>query len=443
MQDFIIDEEFKHLLPPLLQDEYDGLEKSIQEVGCTEPLVIWQEENILLDGHNRYEICKKHNIEFNVRYVSLPDRLSAVYWIVDNQKSRRNLTLAQKAELALKLLEIEKQFARERQLSQLKPFQNNKVESDRLSGGKFTTTVEGAPSEDLVEKGRSTDIVAKKFNISEKTLRNAKKIVDMAKEDEEIAEEWQKAKLGESSINAVFNKVKEKEKRERFEEEKQKIAVQVKESPNAPVVELCDAITWLNNQTEQCDLLLTDPPYSTDVDDIEKFANSWLPLALSKVKPTGRAYIFVGAYPQELKAYLDVRMPTQILVWTYKNTLGPTPLKDYKQNWQAILYYRFDESPDLNCPIMLEQFSVQEVNAPDGRQFNRYHEWQKPDEIAERFIRHATKEGDVVFDPFVGTGTFLLAAAKLGRIGKGCDNNEENLKIAESRGCILKSTISL
>jgi hypothetical protein len=201
-----------------------------------------------------------------------------------------------------------------------------------------------------------------------------------------------------------------------------------------PRIEKSDCVEWLQRQ-EPCDLLLTDPPYSTDVDDIEEFAKSWLPLALSKVKPTGRAYVCIGAYPKEISAYCSVAMPNQILVWTYRNTLGPSPKQQYKLNWQAILYYEESEAPPLDCPIMTEQFSVQDINAPDGRLGDRYHAWQKPMELAERFIRHSTKEGDTVIDPFACTGTFLLAAAKLGRLAKGCDISQENIDIAIERGC--------
>jgi DNA modification methylase len=220
----------------------------------------------------------------------------------------------------------------------------------------------------------------------------------------------------------------------RLDEEKAKIAKQVQAAPNAPTIALASYADWLPTQS-QCDLLLTDPPYSTDVPDIAKFAAEWLPLALSKVKPTGRAYVFIGAYPKELAAYISVAVPTQVLVWTYRNTLGPSPKLDYKLNWQAILYYRMPEAPPLDCPVMLEQFSVQDISAPDGRQNNRYHEWQKPDEIAERFVRHASKPGDTVCDCFSGTGTFLLAASKLGRRARGCERNANMLKIAKDRGC--------
>lgn len=222
---------------------------------------------------------------------------------------------------------------------------------------------------------------------------------------------------------------------EKLAEKKAEIEAEIEAAiKHTPTATQADAIEWLE-AADDFDLLLTDPPYSTDVDDINAFAESWLPLALSKMKPTGRAFVCVGAYPAELLAYLSVAMPAQVLVWTYRNTLGPSPKDNYKLNWQAILYYKGPEAGPLDCPVMLEQFSVQDINAPDGRQADRYHAWQKPLELGERFIRHATAVGDTVVDPFCCTGTFLLAAGKLGRVGTGCDLSAEHLAIAEQRGC--------
>jgi DNA modification methylase len=143
-----------------------------------------------------------------------------------------------------------------------------------------------------------------------------------------------------------------------------------------------------------------------------------------------------------LKAYLNIDPPDnvkleQLLIWEYKNTLGNNPKDKYKQNYQACLFYRGVNAPALNCPLTSEQWAVQEINAPDGRQGDRYHAWQKPMEIAERFIRHSTKQGMTVFDPFACTGTFLLAAAKLQRIAYGFEIDQNNADIAVKRGCTL------
>jgi len=217
-----------------------------------------------------------------------------------------------------------------------------------------------------------------------------------------------------------------------------KIATREKNYP-APVIHRSDAVKFIGTiKDRSVDLLLTDPPYSTDVEDIEVFAG-WLPEALKKLKATGRAYVFIGAYPKEIAAYLSAAMPTQLLVWSYNNTLGPAPSKEYKLNWQAILYFQGENSEPLDCPVMNEQFAAREISAPDGRHGDgRWHAWEKPIGLAEAFIRHSTKETDSVLDPFCGTGTFALAAAKLGRLVMACEKDPEMLEISKKRGCDVK-----
>lgn len=232
-----------------------------------------------------------------------------------------------------------------------------------------------------------------------------------------------------------------------FEVEHERRRREAEESTRRAVVHHMSARKFMGKiKDASVDLLLTDPPYSTEMEDVRAFADSWAPEALRKLKPTGRAYIFTGAYPEELAAYLAVirgakpvsMVLANVLVWAYRNTLGPTPKLDYKLNWQAVFHLRGSEAPPLDCTVMTEQFTVQDVNAPDGRRGDRFHAWQKPDELAERFVRHSTKPGDKVIDPFAGTGTFLLAAAKLGRRASGAELDRDVLKIAKARGCRIE-----
>jgi hypothetical protein len=226
---------------------------------------------------------------------------------------------------------------------------------------------------------------------------------------------------------------------DRDEDQRRRQREQADTAPQPAIITLAGYADWLPTQPD-CDLLLTDPPYATDVDDVGQFANEWLPVALAKVKPTGRAYICIGSYPDELRAYLNIAPPGHLILddvlgWTYRNTIGPQPTYGYKRNWQAILYYRGVDAGPLDCPLMVEQFSMHDIGAPTAPTTGRWHSWQKPDLLAERFVRHATKPGDLVLDPFTCTGTFILAAARLGRLAYGCEIDPENLAIAIERGC--------
>jgi len=96
----IIDPEFKSLIPPLTLEEQEQLEQNILESRkCYDPIILW--EGIIIDGHNRFEICAKHGIEFQIKGLPLISREAARIWILENQLSRRNLTDAARIEVAL------------------------------------------------------------------------------------------------------------------------------------------------------------------------------------------------------------------------------------------------------------------------------------------------------------------------------------------------------
>lgn len=98
-----IDPAFHALIPPLDQGELDQLEANIVRDGLRDPLVVWTEKNILLDGHNRYEICKRRGIPIRTAGVSLPDHNAAKVWIYWNQLGRRNLPPFVRAEIVMAL----------------------------------------------------------------------------------------------------------------------------------------------------------------------------------------------------------------------------------------------------------------------------------------------------------------------------------------------------
>ena len=96
MLNFSIDKEFKEKIPPMPQEAFEGLEADILRDGFVrDPLVVWKEENLLLDGHHRAAIIEKHwevlKDKFTVVYMSFPDKWAAVAWICANQLHKHNL----------------------------------------------------------------------------------------------------------------------------------------------------------------------------------------------------------------------------------------------------------------------------------------------------------------------------------------------------------------
>jgi len=100
-----IDEGLRAYIDPLTPDEYNALERSLLEEGCRDALILWGD--LLVDGHNRYEICRKHNLEFqtrqNPRFKSIED---VHLWMIDNHLGRRSVSDFQRGVLALRKKEL-------------------------------------------------------------------------------------------------------------------------------------------------------------------------------------------------------------------------------------------------------------------------------------------------------------------------------------------------
>ena len=99
-----IHQEFKNLIPPLTPEEYDQLEQNILAQGCRDPITLWR--GIIIDGHNRYEICTKHGLAFDTVKLRFPSRDAAKIWVLENQLGRRNLSDAMRIELAARKLKL-------------------------------------------------------------------------------------------------------------------------------------------------------------------------------------------------------------------------------------------------------------------------------------------------------------------------------------------------
>ncbi len=103
--DIVVNEELKAYIDPLTADEHEALERSLLAEGCRDALVLWGD--VLVDGHNRYGICRQHGLPFqtvqNPRFQSMED---VHLWMIDQHLGRRSVSDFQRGVLALRKREI-------------------------------------------------------------------------------------------------------------------------------------------------------------------------------------------------------------------------------------------------------------------------------------------------------------------------------------------------
>jgi len=100
MKQLKTDPAFTNLIPPISDDELHSLEENILALGrCRDAIKLWR--GTIIDGHNRYTICQKHNIPFKTVQLRFSSKKDVELWIIQNQLGRRNLTNAMRIKLAL------------------------------------------------------------------------------------------------------------------------------------------------------------------------------------------------------------------------------------------------------------------------------------------------------------------------------------------------------
>lgn len=182
-----IDSEFQSLIPPLTDDEYQRLERSILTEGVREPIITWN--GTIIDGHNRYNICEEHGIKFKTVEREFASRDAAKIWIIENQFGRRNLSKYDRSVLAL---ELEPLYAAEAKR--------------RMSEGGNSSKV-GRQISDNPQ--RTDEQLAKLAGTSRDTIRKVKVIeTEAAKGNETAIEAREAVKSGEKSIHKAYTEVR-------------------------------------------------------------------------------------------------------------------------------------------------------------------------------------------------------------------------------------------
>lgn len=94
-------------------------------------------------------------------------------------------------------------------------------------------------------------------------------------------------------------------------------------------------------------------------------------------------------------------------------------------------YFNYDEMYKVDNKEMEDVWLIPAVQMHEKK--HGYHPTQKPEALLERIIKSSSKEGDVVLDPFLGSGTTCFVAKKLSRQYIGIEKEKKYYQIAEYR----------
>lgn len=236
-----------------------------------------------------------------------------------------------------------------------------------------------------------------------------------------------------------------------------------------------NSIDWLATlDSASVDLIFADPPYNIKKAEWDNFENQekyiqwsiqWISQASRILKPTGSLYICGFS---EILA--DLKHPAskffnkcRWLIWHYKNkaNLGA----DWGRSHESIIHFRKSNRVKLNIDDVRIPYGAHTLKYPSHPQAEtsaygnsatkKHHNWtphpkgakpkdvieipttcngmgettphptQKPEELLRKFVLASSNEGDLVIDPFSGSGTTLVVAEQLNRRWMGCDLNFE------------------
>ena len=201
MRELKIDPELRDLLPPLTSEEYKQLEKNIVENGFDRNFPIMEWQGFIVDGHNRYDICKKHNIEPIIGTLAYKTKEEVMEWMLDIQLGRRNLTPIQKIAITEKYRPIYEKQAKEKQSDAGKNYGNG------------TEKLPPKLGEAKKSKENETNTkLSKLAGVGKETYRMGAKILNS--DNEKLKQE---VLSGEKSINAGYKELTGKKENKKEE----------------------------------------------------------------------------------------------------------------------------------------------------------------------------------------------------------------------------------
>lgn len=210
------------------------------------------------------------------------------------------------------------------------------------------------------------------------------------------------------------------------------------------------------------DLVIADPPYNvgkdygnkSDKQDFDKyigFSKKWLSECHRILKKGGTIYVFIGfRYISYLYQIMEKDLGMNFVNWiSWHYTQGIGKTKGFSPRHDDILMFSKSANYTFNLDeIRIPQKYYRKVNNMRGanpgdvwevshihycQKGRQPHPTQKPEAIIERMVLASSNKGDLVVDPFSGSGTTLRVCQQLGRDAIGIELNEEYIEQTKER----------
>lgn len=399
-----VDPKLRSFIPALDTSERELLEASIIREGCRDAIVVWEETDLIVDGHNRWEICGTLGIKPPLSYLSFADETDVVEWMCVNQLGRRNLTDAARSDLRGKRYNNQKMAAHRPERSQngsVSGRTRDKIAQDDNVGTK--TVQRDAEFSEALDSLADLGVDRQEITSGKrKVKKNAVvALAKLAKSDPEAARASWKRVTDEgptaASIKAAMRDV-------RNAAAASAIADTSDELVHLYLGDFADLTATL--ESGSVDAIITDPPYPAE------FLPEWDKLgatAMRLLKPGGWCIAYSG------KQHLDVVMRKMTdaglnYYWqvVFQQTVSATihPRK-VNTTYKPILLF---QKPPMTPPDAYFADTIKgERVEKDG------HEWQQSENGFAWLIEKFTNVGDLIIEPFSGAGTCPVVARRLSR----------------------------
>jgi DNA modification methylase len=399
-----INDEFKKLIPALTAEEFKQLEQNCLDEGIREKIITWN--GFIIDGHNRFEIATRWNLEYQTESKGFKDENEVKLWMIDNQNGRRNLTEGWK----FKLQQIKKEI----HLLKGKE-EKSKAGGDRKS---VLSTIDKSDIKSNDERHNTQKEIAKALNWS--TGKVAMADIVFKKATPELEE---KVLNNEVTINQAYQDIKKEEKQQIKTDERERLAEIGKTKKIDIDFRLGDFEEVFKDIPDgSIDCIITDPPYPYEFIDV------WSKLsrvAKRVLKPNGYCIAYSGQMylPEVIKRmneYLDY-------YWTFAvYHEGQTQIVNginLMCRWKPVLIFQNGKKKIENT---FQDYFISEQREKNG------HDWQQSKSGVGYLIEMFTKEGDTILEPFAGSGTTIIAARDKKRNVIASEIDEKTYNIAKA-----------